>query len=181
MNILQFPEDLEGLRTHAKAVKEIDGKLQILIDQMLETMYAHRGVGLASTQVGVAQRFFVMDTSEHGDQPLVLINPEIIQVHGELEWEEGCLSIPGIYEKTTRHRDILVRALDRDGKPFEMEATDLKGVCIQHELDHLDGKLFIDQLSRLKQNQVRKKIQKLRKEKELDAAEAAEHSAEDRA
>jgi peptide deformylase len=172
MNILQFPEEIEGLRTRARAVKEIDGALQATLDQMLETMYAHKGVGLASTQVGIAQRFFVMDTSENNDTPLVFINPEIIHTHGELEWEEGCLSIPGIYEKTLRHRDILVRALDRHGNPFELEATDLAGVCIQHELDHLDGKLFIDQLSRLKQNQIRKKILKARKDAELEGDEA---------
>jgi len=168
MHVLQFPEDIEGLRTHAKPVENIDGELQTIIDNMLDTMYQHKGVGLASTQVGIPYRFFVMDTSEDSDSPIIMINPEIIETAGDLEWEEGCLSIPGIYEKTKRHEHVLVRALDREGNEFEMEATDLAGVCIQHEYDHLNGDLFIDQLSRLKQNRIRKQIQKMRKEAERE-------------
>jgi peptide deformylase len=130
---------------------------------MLETMYAAPGIGLAATQVNVHQRIIVIDISEEKNQPLVLINPEITEKDGEQEFDEGCLSVPGIYETVQRAEHIKLRALDREGQEFEMEADGLLAVCIQHELDHLQGKLFVDYLSQLKRQRIRKKLQKQQK------------------
>ncbi|MEJ2141486.1 MAG: peptide deformylase [Gammaproteobacteria bacterium] len=161
LNILNYPD--ERLRTVAKPVSEVTEEIQQLTDDMLETMYAAPGIGLAATQVNVHQRIIVMDISEEKNQPLVLINPEIIEKDGEQEFDEGCLSVPGIYETVQRAEHIKIRALNRDGDEFEMEATGLLAVCIQHEMDHLMGKLFVDYLSQLKRQRIRKKLQKQQK------------------
>jgi len=132
-----------------------------VIDDMFETMYAAPGIGLAATQVDYHKRLVVMDVSEDKSKPLVLINPEIIERSGEIEIEEGCLSVPGVFDTpTARSGKVRVRALGRDGKPFELEAEGLLAICIQHELDHLDGKLFVDYLSELKRNRIRRKLEK---------------------
>ncbi|MFN2309617.1 MAG: peptide deformylase [Gammaproteobacteria bacterium] len=164
LEILHFPDP--RLRTRAKPVARVDADIQRLIDAMFETMYAAPGIGLAATQVDVHQRLLVVDVSEAKDQPLTLINPEILERQGAEEMEEGCLSVPGIYDKVQRAEHIRVRALDRDGKPFELETGGLLAVCIQHEIDHLDGKLFVDYLSALKRQRIRKKLEKSRRQGE---------------
>ncbi len=156
LEILEFPD--ERLRKKAKPVEVIDTSIQRLIDDMLETMYAAPGVGLAATQVNVAKRVVVIDVSETKDQPLCLINPEILDRSGIEEREEGCLSVPGVFEKVCRAEKVKVKALDRNGKPFEFEAEGLLAVCVQHEIDHLDGKLFVDYLSPLKRQRIRKRL-----------------------
>lgn len=161
LNILNYPD--ERLRTVATPVEEVSNEIQQLTDDMLETMYAAPGIGLAATQVNVHQRIIVIDISEEKDQPLVLINPEILEKDGDQEFDEGCLSVPGIYETVQRAQCIKVRALNRAGESFEMEAEGLLAVCIQHEMDHLRGKLFVDYLSQLKRQRIRKKIQKHQK------------------
>ena len=166
LQILEFPDP--RLRTRAQPVTEVDAALRTLIDDMFETMYAAPGIGLAATQVNVAKRLLVIDLSERHDQPLVLINPEVLAREGVEETEEGCLSVPGYFEKVTRAEKIRVRALDRDGKPLDFEADGLLAVCIQHEIDHLDGKLFVDYLSELKRTRIRKKLEKERKERGTD-------------
>ena len=166
LQILEFPDP--RLRTRALPVTEVDAALRTLIDDMFETMYAAPGIGLAATQVNVAKRLLVIDLSERHDQPLVLINPEVLAREGVEETEEGCLSVPGYFEKVTRAEKIRVRALDRDGKPLDFEADGLLAVCIQHEIDHLDGKLFVDYLSELKRTRIRKKLEKERKERGTD-------------
>ena len=138
----------------------MDDEVRRLVDDMLETMYAAPGIGLAAVQVNVPQRVVTIDISEHGDDPLCLINPEILELAGSVETEEGCLSVPGIYEFIERAEWIRARALDRDGEPFEFEAEGLLAVCVQHEIDHLDGKLFVDHLSQLKRQRIRKKAEK---------------------
>lgn len=159
LKILEFPDP--RLRTRAEAVKSIDADLQLLIDDMFETMYTAPGIGLAATQVDVHLRLVVIDLSEDRSEPLVLINPEINVLDDELEQsDEGCLSVPGYYETVERANHIRLRALDRDGVPFELEAKELLAVCIQHELDHLEGKLFVDYVSPLKRNRIRKKLEK---------------------
>ncbi|MCU7853384.1 MAG: peptide deformylase [Candidatus Thiodiazotropha sp. (ex Monitilora ramsayi)] len=158
LDILHFPDP--RLRNKAKPVAEVDDSIRRLIDDMLETMYEAPGIGLAATQVNVAKRLVVIDLSEDKNEPLCLINPEILEKDGIEQMEEGCLSVPGIYEKVTRANHIRLRALDREGRPFEMEAEDLLAVCIQHELDHLEGKLFVDYLSSLKRQRIRKKLEK---------------------
>ena len=168
LTILEFPDP--RLRTRAQPVEHVDGELRKLIDDMFETMYAAPGIGLAATQVNVHKRVLVIDISETRDQPLALVNPEVIQRQGIEETEEGCLSVPGIYDKVTRAERIRVRALDRDGKSVEMDADGLLAVCIQHEIDHLDGKLFVDYLSELKRTRIRKKLEKERKDKRPAAA-----------
>lgn len=160
--ILEFPDP--RLRTRAESVKEVDAALRKLIDDMFETMYAAPGIGLAATQVNVHKRLLVIDISESRKEPLALINPEIIAREGVEETEEGCLSVPGIYDKVTRAERIRVRALDRNGKQIEFDADGLLAVCIQHEMDHLDGKLFVDYLSDLKRTRIRKKLEKERRE-----------------
>jgi peptide deformylase len=168
LTILEFPDP--RLRTRAQSVEHVDAALRKLIDDMLETMYAAPGIGLAATQVNVHKRVLVLDISETRDQPLALINPELIERQGIEETEEGCLSVPGIYDKVTRAERIRVRALDRDGKTIEFDADGLLAVCIQHEIDHLDGKLFVDYLSELKRTRIRKKLEKERKDRPATTA-----------
>ncbi|NLO78844.1 MAG: peptide deformylase [Xanthomonadaceae bacterium] len=158
LDILHFPDP--RLRIKAKPVEKVDDELRQLIDDMFETMYAAPGIGLAATQVNVHKRVIVIDVSEEKNQPLVLVNPEILDKRGTEEMQEGCLSVPDYYDTVRRAEWVRVRALDRDGKPFELETDGLLAVCIQHEIDHLDGKLFVDYLSELKRNRVRKKLEK---------------------
>ena len=161
LEILHYPD--KRLRTVAEPVEVVDGSIRKLVDDMFETMYEAPGIGLAATQVNVHKRVIVMDLSPEKDEPRVFINPEIIETDGIEETEEGCLSVPDIYETVERAERIKVRALDRDGKTFETEADGLLAVCIQHEMDHLMGHLFVDYLSPLKQQRVRKKLQKARR------------------
>jgi peptide deformylase len=158
LNILHFPDP--RLRTRAKPVSQVDEAIRRLIDDMFETMYDAPGIGLAATQVNVHKRVVVIDVSEEKDSPLALINPEIVRLDGSEEMEEGCLSVPGFYDKVTRAERVVVRALDRVGERLEMEADGLLAVCIQHEIDHLDGKLFVDHLSALKRQRIQKKLEK---------------------
>lgn len=163
LDILEFPD--RRLRTIARPVDHFDASLQQLIDDMFETMYAAPGIGLAATQVNVHKRVVVMDVSEDNDQPLVLINPEVTVLPGGMrEFTEGCLSVPGFQEPVQRPENIVLRALDRDGKAFELRPDGLLAVCIQHELDHLDGKLFVDHLSNLKRQRIRSKLEKLHRQ-----------------
>jgi len=163
LTILEFPD--ERLRKPAAPVNHIDGKVKKLVDDMFETMYDAKGVGLAATQVNVQQRVIVIDISEEKNSPLCLINPEILEKDGIKESEEGCLSVPNFYEKVTRAGHIKVKALDREGASFEFEATELLCVCVQHEIDHLNGKLFVDYLSSLKRQLIKKKLEKIHKGK----------------
>ncbi len=160
--ILHFPDP--KLRTASIPVVEVDDNIRTLIDDMLETMYEAPGIGLAAPQVAAFQRVIVVDTSEDRSTPLVLVNPELLECRGMEEMDEGCLSVPGIFEPVERAEWIRVRALDRNGQPFEMEASGLEAVCIQHEIDHLDGKLFVDYLSDMKRNRIRKKMEKQRRQ-----------------
>jgi peptide deformylase len=168
--ILEFPDP--RLRTRAVPVAQVDASIRKLIDDMFETMYAAPGIGLAATQVNVHKRVIVIDVTEDRSKPLALINPEIIAREGVEETEEGCLSVPGIYDKVTRAEKIRVRTLDRSGKQIEIEADGLLAVCIQHEMDHLEGKLFVDYLSELKRTRIRKKLEKERKDRTTDSARA---------
>jgi peptide deformylase len=161
LTILEFPD--ERLRKKALPVQRVDSSVKKLADDMLETMYLAKGIGLAATQVNIHQRVIVIDVSEQKDQPLCLINPEIIAREGTEESEEGCLSVPGFFEKVKRAERIKLKALDKTGKAFEMEADGLLAVCIQHELDHLDGKLFVDYISSLKRERIKKKLEKIHK------------------
>ncbi|MET0004382.1 peptide deformylase [Candidatus Thiodiazotropha sp. LNASS1] len=170
LDILHFPDP--RLRNKAKPVAQVDDSIRRLIDDMLETMYQAPGIGLAATQVNVAKRVVVIDLSEEKNQPLCLVNPEIIEKDGEEQMEEGCLSVPGIYEMVKRANLIRVRALGRDGAAFEMEAEGLLAVCIQHELDHLEGKLFVDYLSSLKRQRIRKKLEKESRQQDIPGAKA---------
>ena len=156
--ILEYPDP--RLRTRAQPVAAVDAAVRQLADDMIETMYAARGIGLAATQVDVHQRLLVIDVSPGHDTPQVFINPEIIGRDGSAPAEEGCLSLPGIYDKVTRATQIRVRAIGRDGRPFELDADGLAAVCIQHEMDHLNGVLFIDHLSRLKRDRAVAKVRK---------------------
>ena len=158
LNILHFPDP--RLRKRAVPVDTVDDAIRDLIDAMFETMYAAPGIGLAANQVNVQKRLIVIDISEQRDQPLVLINPTLLERQGEEEMEEGCLSVPGFQELIKRSERIRASALDRNGEPFELDASGLLAVCIQHEMDHLDGKLFVDYLSPLKRNWIRKKLEK---------------------
>lgn len=169
LEILTFPNP--RLRTVAKPVTQVDDQIRRHIDDMLETMYAAPGIGLAAIQVGIPLRLVVIDVSEGHDQPLCLINPEILGKEGEEEMDEGCLSVPGFYETVRRAERVRVRALDRDGKPFELAADGLLAVCIQHEIDHLDGKLFVDYLSSLKRQRIRKKLEKEEKQRQPEKTE----------
>ena len=162
LNILEFPDP--RLRTIAEPVEQVDDEIRILIDDMFETMYAAPGIGLAATQINVHKRIVVIDISEEGDEPLGLINPEYELLSEELDqMQEGCLSVPGFYENVERPEHLRLKALDRDGKPYELEAKGLLAVCIQHELDHLNGKLFVDHISRLKRDRIRSKLEKKHK------------------
>jgi peptide deformylase len=158
LNILHYPDS--RLRKPALPVEIIDDSVRTLVADMLETMYAAPGIGLAANQVNVQKRIVVMDLSDHKNQPRVFINPTILEREGEGEMEEGCLSVPGFSEIVRRAESIRVSALDGDGEPFELEAHGLLAVCIQHEIDHLDGKLFVDYLSTLKRDRIRKKLEK---------------------
>ncbi len=158
LDILHYPDP--RLRTKARPVECVDDDIRTLVKDMFETMYAAPGIGLAATQVNVHKQIVVIDISEDHSQPLVLINPEILSSHGETDTEEGCLSVPGIYEAVSRAEQISVRTLDLDGNSREFEAEGILAVCIQHELDHLQGKLFVDYLSKLKQSRIRKKLEK---------------------
>ena len=160
--ILEFPDP--RLRTVAKPVTEVDDKIRQLVDDMFDTMYDAPGIGLAASQVNVHKRVVVIDVSEDKSQPLVFINPEIEVLDADVsEYDEGCLSVPGFYETVVRPEHIRVKALDRDGKPFEIEPQGLLAVCIQHELDHLNGKLFVDHISPFKRTRIRAKLEKKHK------------------
>jgi peptide deformylase len=161
--ILEYPDP--RLRTRAQPVTRFDAELGRLIDDMFETMYAAPGIGLAATQVDVHQRLVVIDVSKDRDQPLVFINPEILSREGEEVSEEGCLSVPENFAEVKRAAKVRVRARDRNGELFERDYDDVLAVCIQHEIDHLDGKLFVDYLSDLKRERIRKKLEKERKER----------------
>jgi len=161
LEIVEFPDP--RLRTRAAPIDQVDDALRALIDDMFETMYDAPGIGLAATQVDVHRRFMVIDVSEDKSEPRVFINPEILEREGKQVCQEGCLSVPGIYADVTRAERIRVRAQDRNGDAYEMEADGLLAVCIQHEMDHLDGKLFVDYLSPLKRQMVKKKLDKQRR------------------
>ncbi len=163
LDILEYPDP--RLRTIAKPVDEVTDDIRKLIDDMFETMYDAPGIGLAATQVNVHKQIIVMDLSEDKSEPRVFINPSVEVLDGDLEdMQEGCLSVPGFYEDVSRIEHVMIRAIDRDGKPYELEARGLLAVCIQHEMDHLNGKLFVDYLSSLKRNRIRKKLEKLHKQ-----------------
>lgn len=163
LNILHFPDS--RLRTVAKPVTEFDDRLRQLVSDMFETMYEAPGIGLAATQVDRHIRLLVMDVSEERNRPRCLINPEILEADGEEETDEGCLSVPGFFEKVRRAEHIRVRAQDETGATSEFEAEGLEAVCIQHEMDHLEGKLFVDYLSNLKRNRIRSKLEKMQRQK----------------
>lgn len=171
LNILHFPDP--RLRNKAKPVAEVSDRHRALAADMLETMYAAPGIGLAAVQVGVAERLIVIDVSDDGDHPQVFINPEILAKEGTEVMQEGCLSVPGVYEEVERAERVRVRALDRDGKPLEFDADGLLAVCIQHEIDHLDGKLFVDYLSDLKRQRIRKRIEKEERERQERRSQAS--------
>jgi len=161
LEILEFPDP--RLRTVAKPVEIFDDDFRTLIDDMIETMYAAQGIGLAATQVNVHRQMLVLDVSEAQDQPREYINPQILESEGSETCEEGCLSVPGIYAEVERAEKIRVRAIDRNGNVFEENLEGLHAICLQHEMDHLKGKLFVDYLSPLKQRMVRKKLEKQRR------------------
>lgn len=175
LEILHFPDP--RLRQRAREVERVDDQLRALIDAMFATMYQAPGIGLAATQVNVHKRVVVIDISKDQDRPQVFINPEILAKEGVEEMDEGCLSVPGVYERVQRAERITVRALNRDGEPFELETDGLLAVCIQHEIDHLDGKLFVDYLSQLKRQRIRKKLEK-QKRLGVDETGAVEKHAE---
>ena len=156
--ILRYPDP--RLHLKAKPVERVDDEIRRLVDDMAETMYEAPGIGLAAIQVNVQKRVIVVDVSEDKSSLMAFINPVIVERRGEQTCEEGCLSVPGIYEKVTRAEEVTVEALDRDGKPFRIEADDLLAVCIQHEIDHLDGKVFVEYLSSLKLNRIKTKLAK---------------------
>jgi peptide deformylase len=162
LDILRYPDS--RLHTVAKPVQAVDARIQKLVDDMAETMYAAPGIGLAATQVNVHERVIVIDISEDKSDLRVLINPEILSKSGDMEWEEGCLSVPGIYDKVHRAEIIRVRALNRAGETYEFDADGLLAVCVQHEMDHLMGKVFVEYLSRLKQNRIKTKLVKQERE-----------------
>lgn len=161
LNILRYPNP--RLNLVAKPVKKVDERIRQLVADMAETMYQANGIGLAATQVDVHERVVVMDLSESRDQLQVLINPVILERSGETVYEEGCLSVPGVYDKVTRSETIVAEALDADGQPYTIHADGLQAICIQHEIDHLDGKVFVQYLSRLKQERIKTKMRKLDK------------------
>ncbi|EIJ35060.1 peptide deformylase [Thiothrix nivea] len=171
LEILHHPDP--RLRKKAAPVGEVNTATRQIVEDMFATMYANKGIGLAATQVNVHQRIITIDVSEDKTEPLCLINPEILSKEGSIEHEEGCLSVPDFYEKVTRAERIRVRALDRDGNVFERDADGLLAICIQHEMDHLEGKLFVDYLSTLKQQRARKVVQKWEKEHAKRATRAA--------
>jgi len=158
LNILKYPD--KKLRTIAKPVVSVDETIKQQVKNMFETMYEAPGIGLAATQVNFHKRIIVIDISDQCNEPICLINPEVIEKSGEIQWEEGCLSVPDYYENIIRANDIKVQALNQHGETFELEASEMLSVCIQHEIDHLDGILFVDHLSKLKQKRLKKKTEK---------------------
>ena len=158
LDILKYPD--KRLRTIAKPVVSVDETIRQQVKDMFETMYEAPGIGLAATQVNFHQRIIVMDISDQCNEPICLINPEVIEKSGEIQWEEGCLSVPDYYENVIRANDIKVQALNQHGETFELEASEMLSVCIQHEIDHLNGILFVDHLSKLKQKRLKKKTEK---------------------
>lgn len=163
LNILKYPDP--RLHKVASAVVSVDERIRQLVADMLETMYAAEGVGLAATQVDVHEQVIVIDTSEQRDEPLVLINPELVQRSEEMSFsDEGCLSVPAVYDKVARHASVTVRALDRNGKSFDFAAEGLMAVCIQHEMDHLTGRVFVEYLSPLKRDRIRTRMVKRARE-----------------
>jgi peptide deformylase len=169
--ILEYPDP--RLRTRALPVTDFDATLERLIDDMLETMYAAPGIGLAATQVNVHRRLIVIDISKDGTDPQVFINPEILSRDGVGTVEEGCLSVPGIFDEVERAARIRVRALDRSGAAYERDLEGMLSVCVQHEMDHLEGRLFVDYLSDLKRQRIRKKLDKDRKQRGSEPREGA--------
>ncbi|HAS6308074.1 TPA: peptide deformylase [Vibrio vulnificus] len=161
LQVLTFPDD--RLRTVAKPVEKVTPEIQKIVDDMIETMYDEEGIGLAATQVDIHQRIVVIDISESRNEPMVLINPEILEKRGEDGIEEGCLSVPGARALVPRAAEVTVKALDRDGNEFTLEADDLLAICIQHELDHLQGRLFVDYLSPLKRKRIQDKLAKIKR------------------
>ena len=162
LNILHFPD--ERLRTVAKPVEAVTPEIRQIVADMFETMYDAPGIGLAATQVDIHQRIIVIDVSEDKSQPLCLINPEITEKDGVQQMDEGCLSVPGVYDTVERAEHIRFRALNDQGEAYEMEAIGLLAVCVQHEMDHLAGKLFVDYLSPLKRQRIKKKLSKQQKQ-----------------
>ena len=163
LDILRFPD--QRLRTKAKSVDNVDKEVQQIVEDMFETMYDAPGIGLAATQVDIHRQIIVIDISEEKDQPLCLINPKILHSEGSEKHEEGCLSVPAYYAEVTRAEKVKIQALNEKGETFELEADELLAVCIQHEMDHLKGKLFVDYLSPLKQQRLRKKLEKMARQK----------------
>lgn len=161
LQVITFPD--ERLRTVAKPVAEVTPEIQTFVDDMIETMYDEEGIGLAATQVDFHQRIVVIDVSEERNAPMVLINPEIIEKRGEDGIEEGCLSVPGARGLVPRAAEVTVKALNRDGEEYTFEADDLLAICVQHELDHLEGKLFVDYLSPLKRQRIKQKLEKIKR------------------
>lgn len=170
LQILEYPDP--RLRTVADPVAAVTDEIRRLVDDLFETMYAAPGIGLAATQVDVHQRLLVMDISEDKTEPLCFINPEILESSGSVSADEGCLSVPEVYESVARAETVTVKALDRDGKEFELVAEGLLAVCVQHEMDHLEGKLFVDYLSQLKRQRLKKKLIKARKREQTDDSPA---------
>ena len=168
LDILHYPD--ARLHTVAKPVEAVDARIRTLVDDMAETMYAANGIGLAATQVNVHERVIVIDLSDTRRELRVFINPELVAKSGQVEGEEGCLSVPGIYDRVTRAERVTVRALDRDGKTFELEADGLLAICIQHEMDHLLGKVFVEYLSGLKRTRIKTKLAKQAREHRPDPA-----------
>ena len=157
-DILTFPDP--RLRHRSAPVAQVDTEIRHIVADLFETMYAAPGIGLAAPQVNIHRQIVVIDISERDDQPLCFINPRILELRGEEQMDEGCLSVPGFYEPVTRAASVLVSALDRDGQPFTLDADGLLAVCIQHEIDHLEGKLFVDHLSSLKRQRIRRKLER---------------------
>ena len=175
LSILEYPDP--RLRARAQPVTQFDPALGKLVDDMLETMYAAPGIGLAATQVNVPKQVLVIDVSEERNRPLVFVNPEIVSREGVAKTEEGCLSVPGVFDEVERAAKVRVRARHLDGEVFEQDLEGPLAVCLQHEMDHLDGKLFVDYLSDLKRERIRKKLEKDRKEKSAGRRPAAAQSA----
>ncbi len=171
LTILEFPD--QRLRTVAKPVQSVDNGVRELLKNMLETMYNANGIGLAATQVNVHKRLLVLDVSDDRDQPKIFINPEILVKDGMQTYEEGCLSVPGVHADVQRAEEIRVRAQDENGEFFELEAHDLLAICLQHEIDHLNGKLFVDYLSPLKRQRLKKKLEKQKKIDQLEEARSS--------